>query len=292
MRFFKHGILMCLVAIVINNNAAAEIPLSISTGPGGLFHRYAIGIQPLLSKWLGEHVVLEFKPGANGAIAALSLASNKNVAFLISGIQSDLSVNQITEIIPVVHLGASPQVLYVKSDLGVTNIAELVKSKKKLNYGLVNGSANGYHMRNYAQALSSQVDFQEVLYKGANDVLKDVIGGHLDVGVGATTTILSAAQTGRITILAAFGPHRSLLFPTVSTFLEQGYKWANDPYRGHTVLWASPATDRATIELVRKNFKEWAKTAEAWELLKSVDHRLQSNSDSDPEQIILTILRK
>ena len=66
----------------------------------------------------------------------------------------------------------------------------------------------------------------------------------------------------------------------------------HDVYQGQTVLWASPATSRASIDLVRKNFQKWLATKDSQELLKNIDHRLAVESAMWPEKVINSIVRK
>ena len=292
MRFFKHVALALLTAGFISANATTEIPLSISTGPGGSYHKYAIAMQPLLREWLHQTVVVEFKPGGNGVVAAHALVANPNPAFLISGVQKDLPVDQLTDMIPVLYLGAQIQVLFVNSDLGITDVRQIFNNKRTWNYGVTNGNPVSHNMARYSSALSNQTTLQEVLYKSSVDVLRDVIGKHIDMGINSTTTVARAAKEGRVTVLATLGPQRSLLMPQIPTLTEYGYAWANDVYQGQTVLWASPATSRASIDLVRKNFQKWLATKDSQELLKNIDHRLAVESAMWPEKVINSIVRK
>lgn len=281
-----------LVIASIGATASTEIPLSISTGPGGSYHKYAIAMQPLLSQWLGQTVVVEFKPGGNGLVAANALVSNTNPAFLISGVQKDLPIDQVIDMIPVLYLGAQIQVLFVNSESNITDVRQIFNNKRTWNYGVTNGNPVSHNMSNYSSALRDQTTLQEVLYKSSVDVLRDVIGKHIDMGVNSTTTVAGAAKEGRVTVLATLGPQRSLLMPQVPTLAEYGYTWANDVYQGQTVLWASPATSRAIIDTVRKNFRTWLTTQNSQELLKSIDHRLSADMAIRPEKVINSIVRK
>lgn len=258
-------------------NAQDSTTLVIPTGPGGTYHKIALDLAPVLSKIINETVVVDSRPGGNGLVAARHVAENRsnNVSFLLSNVLIDTNqINQLTDIKPVLDLGIVPLGILVKSDLGVKSFRELINSppKASISYGVPNGSAQISYMKGMAAFAKNKVELVEVLYKSGGNVVTDVVGGHIDMGVAGVPALAALAANPRITVLAILSDKRSKLLPDVPTVFEENIRFKND-YAGFTqlVLWASPNASAELVAKVQTEFSRWIRTSEGTQFLDKLD---------------------
>jgi len=276
---------------------AKEIQLLIPTGPGGFYHRAAMGLAPLFSKWLDQPVVIVSKPGGNGSVSAVSLANEKNPAILINGVLLDSPIDQLQEIVPIAYLGSFLPVIYVHSASTISEFSQLPSAKKTFTYGVVNGAPATLNMRAIVENMHSRNDnrqiLQEVLYKTAADVTRDVIGKHIDIGVGSLATgVGELVQEGRLRPIAILGAHRSLINPQIPTVVDLGYAKSQDVFYSNIVLWVNPKTPLDTRQLLQKNLNTWVRSAEANTFMKTLDAVVTPEQIFDQEKVIKAITKK
>lgn len=294
MTFFVKKFAVWLLSAAATSAWASDLALILSTGAGGQHHQYAMALQPLLQQWLDRTVYIEFRPGGNGIIAAQTLINGKRPALLILGANKNFAVNQLEDIVPVAYLGQYAQVVFSNPASGITTFKQLVHSQKVLTYGVVNGNPVAPNMAHYAMSIARQTNglttLQELLYKSSPDILRDVLGNHINLGVSVLGTATGAmAREGKIVPLAILGPHRSKVLPDVPTLAELGYAWANDFYMAQSLLFASKETDSNTIKLIQQNLLAWLTTASAQATLAKLDYTLNPDMLLKPHQVIRAI---
>jgi tripartite-type tricarboxylate transporter receptor subunit TctC len=134
------------------------------------------------------------------------------------------NANLIGSVVPVAAVGRVSLFVLVKPDLPIRNYPELLGYARanpgKLNYGSP-GNGSGPHIATEVFAREVRVKLNHIPYKGAGPVLKDMLGGvvdlALDPGVG-----LQAAKSGKLRMIAVVGPVRHPDFPDVPTLEENG----------------------------------------------------------------------
>ena len=98
-------------------------------------------------------------------------------------------------------------------------------------------------------------------YKGAAQVVTDVIGGQLDSSFATLGSVLPQVQAGKLTALAVASPRRSSLLPSVPTFAEAGVKgYSADAWYGLLAPAGTPTAVLQTLEKVAIQFTEQAAT--------------------------------
>jgi len=252
---------------------ANDVLLVSAHGQGGGIHKHAIQVQELLTEWLNEPVVLEFKPGGNAAVAAqyvTTKVTNKPV-FMIGLLQYETTVDQSQDIVPVVELGVLNPVIFGGNHLGVKNWKELLASKKSVSYGVPIGGPTLY-LNGLSRQMKDRLEMTEVNYKTSAQMQTDIIGGHLDIASSTPAAIAPLAQAGKIVPLMVFGPGRSNVLPDVPSAQELGISFPEDRYKVRTFLWASTSTDPKIIALVREKYMKWVATPQAVQSLAGLDY--------------------
>jgi tripartite-type tricarboxylate transporter receptor subunit TctC len=210
------------------------VNLMVPYPAGGLSDVIARKINTALGKALAQPVIIENLGGASGAIAAQKvLSAPSDGYYLFQGSPNELilsplanaSVRFKTEDFRQLHrIAIAPMAIIARGDLPVSNadelaayIAKQAKDNKPVTYGSV-GNGSFYHLLGEQLAKQLGSEMQHVPYKGAADVVKDLLGSQIDLFItpyGAPQVEL--AKQGKIKFVAALAPQRQALIPNVPT---------------------------------------------------------------------------
>lgn len=294
--FRKVSYAFVLSSFLISAVAADTTALIIQTGPGGLAHKYAMDIEPVLSKILGTPIIVEFKPGAQGEVGAAALSADKKdkLTLMLGQLQPEFPIDQINDITPVLDIGTVPVLIIARTGLGINSLSELAAQPptKTFTIGIVNGAAQLYWVREFVKNYKN-VRLVEVPYRQGAAVLADVLGGHIDLGVASASGAAPSVEAGKVIGLTTLSIGRSNLIPTLKTPREQGIKFKNDTVGfAHLILWANPTANPAVVNNLRREYTAWAVTPAAQELFKNIDLRVNLKSLSTPAESIRINLGK
>jgi tripartite-type tricarboxylate transporter receptor subunit TctC len=289
---FKKVLLSALTAISVSLTHANEIKLVIPTPPGGSFYLYSQQLQPHLQQWIGKPIVIESKPGGNGIVAANYVFANQseNYMFYLSAVMQDFPLSQLTDLIPVVDLGAQSKIVFANASVGAVNLKNILDNPKKetYTYGILNADAIAPMMEAVQSTVKGKVNLLEVRHKSAPEVQHNTLGKHIDFGVLGSKVIQPLVTSGQAVALAVASPYRSRIFTDVPTLQELGYRGNRDHLHSRFILWASPGIPPATVDFVRRQWTAFIQTTEGREFLKNLDHSVSVQEAGNPA---LTIKR-
>jgi tripartite-type tricarboxylate transporter receptor subunit TctC len=201
--------------------------------PGGTSDILARAIGQKLSESLGQTIVVENKPGANGNLGADFVAKSAPDgytlllcdigALAISPSLYKLSFDPATDFSPVTMVAYSPHILVVHPSVPVNNTKELIalaKSKPgKLNFAASSvGSAP--HLAGIDFANRAGVDWAYIPYKGGAQAITDLAGGQADVMFNGMLATYPHVKSGKLKILAVSSSKRMSAIPDVPTVAE------------------------------------------------------------------------
>jgi tripartite-type tricarboxylate transporter receptor subunit TctC len=189
--------------------------------------------QPLQQS-LGQSVVVENRPGANGLVGgeAVVKASDQHTFLVTAG--STITTNPFLypkmpfdvsrDLLPVAGLARITLFLVVRPELGVRNLQEFVALLKnrpgKLSYGSA-GNGSGMHLAGELFKSQAGVFAVHVPYRGAAPALQDLLAGQIDFLFDPGIS-LSHVRAGKLVLLAVATQKRSPAFPDVMTMDEGG----------------------------------------------------------------------
>jgi len=187
-----------------------------------------------LTKSMGQPVLVENRPGADGAIAGelvikspadgytLFLASNTPM-MQVPLLRKNPPYDPVTDFTPIAMVGRYVYVLVVNPSLPAKSVSELV-AYAHAHPGMLNfGSFSSVGELMYAQMrATSNMDMVQVPYKGEAPTIIDVLAGRTHLTFATPASVGAHIKDGKLRPLAILLPTRSALLPDVPTTVEAG----------------------------------------------------------------------
>ncbi len=270
--------LMCVAAASAGAQAWPSKPVRIVVGfsAGGPTDVVARAFAEHAAKALGHPVVVENKPGANTILAAEAVASAPadgytlllaatNHTMIPALYSARVKFDAVRSFAPVCTLAVSPTVLVVGPSLPAKNLAGFMEQVKaapgKRSYGTPGTGSSG-HFASEQFLRMAGLSMNHIPYKGAAQVVTDVMGGQLDSSFATLGSVLPQIQGGKLTALAVASPKRSALLPQVPTFTEAGVKgYVADAWYGLLAPANTPAAVLQALEKAASDFVQQPATA-------------------------------
>jgi len=209
------------------------VKMMVPNPAGGLPDTVARIVGRRLQERLGQSVVIENRPGANGriAVAALLAAPPDGYTLLVTDgailtinplLYANLSYNP-KDILPIAMLARAPMFLAMNPKVPAASFAELIAYARahpgQLNYGS-GGIASTHHLSMEAFAAALKLDMRHVPFKGTGEAVPALLGGHIELLFSAYPSLAGAAESGRVKLLASNGLQRSRQAPDLPAISE------------------------------------------------------------------------
>jgi tripartite-type tricarboxylate transporter receptor subunit TctC len=240
-RHLLHALLATALILTAALGAQAQdypnrpIRLVVAFTAGGTTDFVARLLAERLRTPLGQSVIVENKPGANGAIAAEYVAKAEPDGYALffttvgavainPALRSNLAYDPIKDFAPVGMAVFNSTMLVVSASMQVNSARELaaLARERPVTIGITGLGAISHLGLELYQAAAG-VKFQAVPYRGAAQAMTDLLGGQLDGLFGDVPTVMAQVKAGKLKALAATSQERSEIFPEVPTFVEQGF---------------------------------------------------------------------
>ncbi len=245
---------------------------------GGLPDTVARIFAQRLTDRLGQSVVIDNKPGANGVVAAQALATSPadGYTFLVTdgsmfsinpAIYKNLGYDYKRDFLPVSLAARAPLYLAVHPKTGINTLQEFVALAKSkpgtLNYGS-SGIGSSHHLTMEAMKAALGLDIQHVPFKGSALSVPALIGGQVDVAFSALPSLAGFVKDNRVKLLATNAAQRSAAAPEVPAIAEivPGFDFAVI-----VGVLAATGTPAAAIERISTEIEKIAKTPETIQIL-------------------------
>jgi tripartite-type tricarboxylate transporter receptor subunit TctC len=232
----RRGLILGTAALpFLSRGAAAQAwaptrPVRIVIGfpPGGGIDILARLIAPKMSEKLGQAVVVENRPGANGLIATQGVAqSDPDGTTILFGTTGNLAVNPVLyadrvnlqrDFAPLSLVASLPFVLVVNPAVQANTLAEFIALARsrpgEMNFG---SSGNGGLPHLSGELLNAKANIRtvHVPYRGSAPAYADLIGGRVQFMFDALAIGQPHIEGGRVRALATTGPARMAALPNV-----------------------------------------------------------------------------
>jgi tripartite-type tricarboxylate transporter receptor subunit TctC len=227
---------LCAGAPIVAQAAWPEKPivLSVGFGAGGTTDVVARAVGDLISRELGQPVVVENKPGAGGAVAATALtkmpADGYNLVVTMSTtVALDPQLTKLAfspdDFTYVAAVGEFPEAYVALPGRNWTSMKDVAREAKDKSMTIASNSALDRLVTNFL-AKQDNVKYALVPTRSGAEVVTQVLGGHVDLGY-SSGAYYPQAKSGGVNVLAVLGEKRLAGLPDVPTLKEQGYDIAS-----------------------------------------------------------------
>ncbi len=279
-----------------------RVVVQFAAGGGADFVARVLGAK--LTDVLGQSVVVDNRPGANGAIANELVAKAPPDGYtLLLGAAGPLTVSPaviaslpydtLRDFAPVALAAASPFCVTLHPSVPADSIAALIALAKsrpgKLSFGS-SGTGGSPHLAGELFMSMAGVTMVHVPYKGLAPAINDLIGGQIELSFADVGLVMGQVNAKKLKALAVTGSKRSSLAPQVPTVAEAGLSG----YEAGT--WYGVLAPRATpAETVRRLNTEILKVldmADVKERLKTQGADPAGNSPEEFQELLRRELAK
>lgn len=274
------GALAAPVALLSARPALAQayptksIRLVIPSGAGGGSDIFARPMAEFMSKELGQQVLVENKPGANGIVAhetvvrqpadGYTLVISYSAAMIANKLLlSKMSHDPLKDFVPIAQIGGGGgNVLVVTNDAPIKNVRELLDYAKGKNGAATYGSwgiASGGHLVMEMIKTRTGMQITHVPYKTVAQMPPDIISGVMQIAWIDAATPVPHIKNGRMRAIAVAAPARLPLLPDVPTLTEQGIEFNVSPCYG---LYAPVGTPKPVVDRLNAVINKWVSIPE------------------------------
>jgi tripartite-type tricarboxylate transporter receptor subunit TctC len=224
--------------------------------PGGPVDIVARILGDALTQRLGQHVVVEAKPGASGTTAAGQVARAAADGHTLMAVPATYSgtaamyrklpYRPIEDFSLISTTVEYPFVLVTHAASSIRSLASLVGAAASQNVPLQYGTAGVGTIQHLAMELFARLarlNLQHVPYRGGAPAITDLLGKRLDLLLDPPTALIPHITSGALRALAVTAEGRFFSLPDVPTMSEQGFRgFAVTAYQGLAAPAGVPST--------------------------------------------------
>lgn len=235
------SLLSCLVPRASAQDALPKKTISLVIGfpPGGAIDTVARIVAQNLSQKLGQAVVVQNRPGAGGNIAQQQVyQAEPDGSSLLLGTIGSLVINprlmklsyNPRDMAPVSLAVSFPNILVVKSDLGVRTVQDFVnlakKDSKRMSFAS-GGAGTASHLAGEMFNQRTGLDILHVPFQGGAPALTALLGGQVTAYYATPSSAQPFLLSRQLVAIATTGLERAAELPAVPTIAESGFKGFN-----------------------------------------------------------------
>lgn len=271
------------------------VRIVVAAGAGSSVDVFARVLGDRLAQSLGQPVVIEPRPGANGAIAGQVVATAKpdgytllfagNSALVINPLMAkNLPYNGEKDLIAVAPVVYVPLAIAVRSDHPARTIQELLaQSRSKESFFATPGAASLSRLIGENLNEKAGTKFINIAYPNSGAAQTDVMGGRVPVLIDGLGGIAPHVKSGRMRLLAVSTAIRAKEFPDVPTIAEAipGFVVA-----GVNSVVAPVGTPVEVLDLLNRKINEITQDRRIAERFSGMGGDAASGSRADLERLL------
>jgi tripartite-type tricarboxylate transporter receptor subunit TctC len=221
---------------------ARPIRIIVGFAAGGGQDIVARLIGQWLSERLGQTLLIDNRPGANGNIATEAVVKAPSDGYTLLHFSSTAAINVtlyqklnfdfIRDIAPVASIIRMPQVMEVHPSVPAATVPEFIAYAKdnpnKINMASA-GTGNSSHVAGELFKAMTGINMQHVPYRGTAPAMQDLLTNRVQVMFDSLPSSLEHIRAGRLRALAVTTATRSEALPEIPTIAEfvPGYEGSN-----------------------------------------------------------------
>jgi tripartite-type tricarboxylate transporter receptor subunit TctC len=273
-----------------------EIKLVVGYAPGGITNTLARILAEKMSDVLGQRVLVENRPGVNGAIATRAVKRAAADGYTLIFNSTNMAMNlyglkepgyQWDDFVLVGSMSYGPLVLVANTASSKAKTLKDLIEFGKVNPGKLTFATLGpQSIQNVASerlnALTG-IGWRQVPYKGVDQVIPDILNGTIDAYFFVPNTAVQVINQPNMLGMGVTDKRRMELMPSVPTFIEAGIPAIND--YALTGVWAPTGTPQPILDKLRAAMAQVINAKETKELIEKtgsvvyIDSREQFDSE-------------
>ena len=227
--------LACAAASAQSGYPSRQIRFLSPFAPGGPTDAIARLVGQRLSDRLGQQIVMDYRPGASGVIAADALAKaapdghtmmiSINTLAINATLLPKLPYDTLKDLQPVATLASAEFLMVLSARTPGSSLQEFIQAARRrsepMSFGTV-GTAGIGRLAGEMFTHEAQIPMLLVPYKGAAPLNVDLLAGRLDYTIDPAYSHIPAVRAGTLKAVAVTGTSRLPSLPDVPTFAEAG----------------------------------------------------------------------
>lgn len=275
------------------------VRLIVPYGAGGGADVVARLMADNLAPRLGQAVVVENRPGANGAIGTAAVAKadpdGYTLALVVSShvfgraLVPNLPFDPVKDFAPITLATRSPIVLVASASLPVKTLGDLLAYVRARPDELAFASAgNGSNVHVFGQWFNdlARLRMIHVPYKGSSAAHLDLISGRVAMAFDTLASVQPHVAAGKLKLLAVAGPRRLEQHPDVPTVAEAGVPGFEA--ESWTAVLAPAATPRPVVDRLQREIGAVLRMPAVRERLKGAGVQVVGSSPDELKDVLVT----
>ncbi len=234
------------------------VHIVVPFAPGGGTDLVSRALGVGMSRYLGQPVVIDNRPGAGTIIGATDVARSKpdgytlvmhTFAFVVNpSLHKHLPYSTSKGFTPVSLIARGPTVLVVPVNSPFRSVQDIIATAKahpgQVTFG-TQGVGTSADMAAELLDNLAGIKMTQIPFKGAGPALTDLLGGHLQIMFGTAAAVSDLVKTGKLRALAVTSPEPSPAFPGVPTIAQTVPGYSIEAWYG---LFAPAGTPPAVVD--------------------------------------------
>jgi tripartite-type tricarboxylate transporter receptor subunit TctC len=227
------GLLLAASAASAQELPCSPLRLVVPYPAGGGTDYMARSVAQRLTDALGQPVIVDNRPAVDGIIGTQTVATARADGYTLLLVSSSHAINvslgrklpydTLRDFAPIIQTANQQLILVVNPTLPVKSVKELIALAQAkpdgLNYG---SSSNATALPMELFKTMSKTRIQHVPYKGTAPMMNDLLGGQIQLTIGAALAAVPQIKAGRLTALGIAGAQRAAALPDLPTIAEAG----------------------------------------------------------------------
>jgi tripartite-type tricarboxylate transporter receptor subunit TctC len=202
--------------------------------PGGSTDTLARSMGTRMSELLGQQVVVDNRPGANGDIGMTIVAKAPADGYsIVLGYIANLAIgpslyekmpyDPVKDFAPITQVAGAPNIFVLHPSLPAKTFKEFLgyarANPKKVSFASAGVASVGHLTGELLNELAG-TDMQHIPYRGSGQAVTDLLGGHIKVMISGMSSTLAHVRSGKLVAIAVTSAKRSPSAPEVPTIGE------------------------------------------------------------------------
>jgi tripartite-type tricarboxylate transporter receptor subunit TctC len=224
-------------AVMAQNYPSRPVRFVVPYAPGGSTDTLARTIGVTLTGHLGQQVVVDNRPGANGDIGMTLVAKAPPDGYtIVLGYIANLGIgpalhvknpyDPLKDFASITQVAGASNIVVIHPSLPAKSLKELI-AYSKANPGKISFASAGVgsigHLTGELLNGTTGTDMVHVPYKGSGQAISDLVGGHIKMMISGMASTLPHVHTGKLVAIATTGIKRTPATPDIPTIAESGF---------------------------------------------------------------------